>query len=220
MSNNCPFFETGENLNVQAKVKAFLNEQADFLSSASASSTRATGDAIQELLADQFNEMLGHWSTEYSSDFAARAMADLAFQEKNGFYVVVDVKTHRVSKDFSMPNLISVERLARFYENDQNVFAILLISYGIDGTKVTVNEVRFVPIEHLHWDCLTVGALGWGQIQIAKASFVKVDSSITRKAWMLELCDYLLDFYPKEQQKIAKRIARFEHVKEFWSKHA
>ena len=215
----CPLFQSGANTEIEIKVKEFLNSQADYLSETSASSTRATGDAVQELLSENFNSILGSWASTYSSEFAARAMADLAFQDKDGNYIVVDVKTHRMSKDFSMPNLISVERLYKFYEDDKNVFAVLMVSYQIEGTRINVDNVHFVPIENLSWDCLTLGALGWGQIQIAKASYVKVERSLTRKRWMLELCDNLLEFYPKEQRKIEKRISRFEQVRDFWTNH-
>jgi len=56
-------------------------------------------------------------------------MADLAFTDKDGFYYVVDVKTHRLDTKFNMPNLTSVERLARFYEEDVNYFSLLKIDY-------------------------------------------------------------------------------------------
>ena len=35
-------------------------------------------------------------------------MADLAFDDKEGFHCVVDIKTHRISTDFNMPALISI----------------------------------------------------------------------------------------------------------------
>ena len=33
---------------------------------------------------------------------------------------------------------------------------------------------------------------------------------------MLQLCDTLFDFYPKEILKIQARIDRFDEVKEYW----
>jgi hypothetical protein len=66
----------------------------------------------------------------------------------------VDVKTHREDTKFNMPNLTSVERLARFYEDDSNYFVLLLIRYGIEHTTIQVKHVDFVPIEFLDWDCL------------------------------------------------------------------
>lgn len=117
-----------------------------------------------------------------------------------------------------MPNLTSVERLTRFYEDDNNYFVVLTVAYNIIGTKVKVETVHFVPIEFLSWECLTIGALGWGQIQIANSNNIIVTPKNTRKKWMLEFCDIMLEFYPKEITKIDKRIKHFEKVKKAWEK--
>ena len=60
--------------------------------------------------------------------------------------------------------------LARFYEDDGNYFVVLMVTYEIDGLQVAVEQATFVPIEFLDWRCLTIGALGWGQIQIANSN--------------------------------------------------
>src|SRR5213592_1319802 len=147
-------------------------------------------------------------------------MEDLAFNDQDDNYYGVDVKTHRTGTKFNMPNLTSVERLARFYESDSNCFVVLFVSYTIQGTKAVISEIRFIPIEFLGWDCLTIGALGWGQIQIANSNYITLKPQFSRKAWMLEMCDVLLQFYPKEIAKIGKRITRFELVKDLWTKKA
>ncbi len=159
--------------------------------------------------------ILGELVGEYSASFARRAMADLAFKDAVNNYCVVDVKTHREGTAFNMPNLTSVDRLARFYEDDANFFVMLMVKYAVVGTKVTAQQVHFVPIEHLKWDCLTLGALGTGQIQIADSKRIEIDPSQNRRAWMLEFCDTVLAFYPREIVKITKRIGKFEKVKEF-----
>ena len=82
--------------------------------------------------------------------------------------------------------------------------------------KVLFTDVRFLPIEFLNWNCLTIGALGWGQIQIANANRLEVQYGYSRKKWMLELCDMLMEFYPKEIGKITERITHFEQVRQFW----
>jgi len=145
-------------------------------------------------------------------------MADVAFNDVDGLYYIVDVKTHREDTKFNMPNLTSVERLSRFYEDDSNYFTVLMISYSVVGNTARVSEVKFIPIEFLGWDCLTIGALGWGQIQIANSNFVTVRPGYSRKQWMLDFCDVMLEFYPKEISKIGDRISRFEQVREFWMK--
>lgn len=143
-------------------------------------------------------------------------MADLAFRDQDGFYYVVDVKTHRLETQFNMPNLTSVERLARFYEDDSNYFVVLMIKYSVEGTRVITREAHFIPIEFLAWDCLTIGALGWGQVQIANANVIKVNEAYARREWMIQLCDTMLDFYPREIEKIGERIEYFKRVKERW----
>jgi hypothetical protein len=205
---------------VQESIKDFLNSQQDYLSAFTANSTRAVGDAIQEILSSNLQKILGEdVCKNYSASFARRAMADLAFEDNKGFYYVIDVKTHRLSTKFNMPNLTSVERLARFYESDQNVFALLMVDYDVEGTRVQVERVTFVPIEFLGWDCLTIGALGWGQIQIANSNVITVNLNYSRKKWMLELCDALAEFYPREIAKIEARIVHFAKIRDFWLNH-
>lgn len=212
------FFYNGHYKELAGKLKDYINSIPEFLSAQTARSTRAAGDAIEGIIAEKFDSLLGDWCKEYSSSFARRAMADIAFKDKEDFYCIVDVKTHREDTKFNMPNLTSVERLSRFYEDDKNVFALIMVKYTLDGNRVLVTEVSFVPIEFLDWDCLTVGALGWGQIQIANSNRIIVKDGFSRKQWMLTLCDTMLEFYPKEILKIHERVGRFEDVKSYWEK--
>ena len=210
------FYYGVDYLRVAEKIKDYINTSSDFLSPQTARSPRAVGDALESLISERFDSFLGDWCVEYSNDFARRAMADLAFTDREGFYSVIDVKTHRADTKFNMPNLTSVERLARFYESDVNMFSLILVKYDIEGTKVIANEVIFTPIEFLDWECLTVGALGWGQIQISNSNVIKLVEGNSRKKWMLQLCDVILEFYPKEILKIQDRIGRFDEVKTYW----
>lgn len=212
------FFYNGHYKELTDKLKDYINSIPEFLSVQTARSTRAAGDAIEGIIAEKFDSLLGDWCKEYSSSFARRAMADIAFKDKEDFYCVVDVKSHRENTKFNMPNLTSVQRLSRFYEDDKNVFSLIMVKYTLDGNRVLVTEVIFVPIEFLDWDCLTVGALGWGQIQIANSNRIIVKDGFSRKQWMLTLCDTMLEFYPKEILKIHERVGRFEDVKSYWEK--
>lgn len=198
------------------KVTDAINGEPDFLSALTADSPRAVGDAIQSLIEQKFEKAIGDWCVEYSASFARRAMADLAFTDKEGFHCVVDVKTHRVNASFSMPALVSVQRLARFYEDDKNIFAIMMVKYETIGTQVRVQETIFCPIEFFHWECLTIGALGWGQIQIANSNAITLEHGQSRKTWMLAFCAAMQVFYPREIAKIEGRIARFDEVKSHW----
>ena len=211
-------FSSDEHLRIAEKTRLLLNDRGDSFAENTIKSTRAVGDTLQDILAEHFGTLLGNHCVDYSANFARRAMADLAFRDKDDNYYVVDVKTHRDDTKFNMPNLTSVERLARFYEDDTNYFVLLLIRYCVEHTTIQVKHVDFVPIEFLDWDCLTIGALGWGQIQIANSNRITLNPHNSRKQWMIELCNTLLEFYPKEIGKIQERIAYFEKVKSLWEK--
>jgi hypothetical protein len=209
-------FYTDAYKNIEKKTQSLLNSHDDFLSPTTASSPRAVGDAIEEILRGSFASVLGDLCDEYSAQFARRAMADMAFKDADGHYYVVDVKTHRTDTAFSMPNLTSVERLARFYADDTNYFVVMMVNYHIEATRPHVTQVMFVPIEFLDWECLTIGALGWGQIQIANANCITISPQYPRKKWMLQLCDALLEFYPREIAKIDERTRHFNAVRDYW----
>lgn len=208
-------FYTNSYKTIEKSIIKTLNSHKDFLTGNTAGSPRAVGDAVEDILCEEFETILGSWCAEYFQDFARRAMADFAFKDKDGFYNVVDVSTYRTDSHFNMPNITSVERLAKFYESDSNYFVVLNVAYHMSGTKIVVTDSHFIPIEFLMWDCLTVGALGWGQIQIANSNYINI-KQYSRKKWMLEFCDKMLEFYPKEIEKIHSRIERFNKVREFW----
>ncbi len=212
------FFYDKHCIYVANKIKDAINAEPDFLSPLTASSPRAVGDAIESLVTKEFENAADKWCEEYSSSFARRAMADLAFKDKEGFYCIVDVKTHRQDTVFNMPALVSVERLSRFYEDDTNIFSIMKIKYSVSENTLQVSDIIFCPIEFLSWNCLTVGALGWGQIQIANSNNIIINHGASRKQWMLSLCDTMLEFYPKEILKIEGRFEHFGKIKSYWQK--
>ena len=210
------FFYGNANKEVAKKITRLINDTKDFLSDLTVNSPRAVGDSIQQLVANIFEDVVGDWSTEYSSEFARRAMQDIAFIDREEYYCVVDIKTHRADTHFNMPGLISVRRLADFYTSDKNIFSIMMIKYVIDEYHIKVQEVLFYPIEFFDWECLTIGNLGWGQIQIANSNFIKINDKYSRKKWMLHLCNNLLAYYPREINKIGDRMKKFEEIKEYW----
>lgn len=211
------FYYQGHHKQVATAIKEYINSLDGFLTPETAASTRAVGDALQFLLADKFESFLGDWCRRYSNEFSRRDMGDMAFTDVEGIHSLIDVKTHREDTDLNMPNLTSVERLARFYsESDANIFSLIMIKYSISGTDLEVSDVLFTPIEFLDWECLTVGALGWGQIQIKNSNKIRTIERNSRKDWMLQLCHVMMNFYPREIDKITTRIQRFKDETEYW----
>jgi hypothetical protein len=209
-------FFANEYQQIERDVKALLNDEPDFLTQRTSGSTRAVSDAAQEILGDKLHLVVQQHIREYSADFARRSMADIAFTDHDGFHYLIDVKTHRSDTAFNMPNLTSAKCLSRLYESPKDYFVLLLVEYTLNETALLVSKVHFIPIEFLSWDCLTIGALGWGQIQIANANRLTIQEQYPRKQWMLELCDRLFEFYPRKISKITERITHFEKIRDFW----
>lgn len=182
-------------------------------------STRAVGDAVQTFLSRDRGLRTcfpAGFIDKFESEFERRSMEDMAFSSGN-HYFAVDCKTHNRNTVFNMPNLISVRRLANFYMNDTNVFCLLIVEYTVDGTKIEYNNCYFKPIESFSWDCLTLGALGWGQIQIANSNKLYFNDDVDRKSWMLELCNRIDEFYVEEIGKIGERREWFDNIRQYWS---
>lgn len=205
---------------IEASVLNILNTSAkNIVSEISMRSPRAVGDAIQEFLGAQDglkHSIPSSLIQSFESDFARRSMEDMAFLDNDNCYFAIDTKTHNLGTLFNMPNLISVKRLANFYKNDTNFFCILIVEYKVVNNYIEYTACHFRPIESFSWDCLTLGALGWGQIQIADANKLIFTEPINRKAWMLKLCEYLEQFYDLEIDKINDRKLWFSDIRTFW----
>lgn len=210
-------FEQKLNNAFERRTLTRLNQLAQTIPVSILNSPRSIGDMIQDLIGANFFDLMGKEVCKtYSSESARRSMADIAFEDFSDNFYSVDIKTHNLGTKFNMPNLTSVERLSRLYESDKDYFCVLLIAYAVQDSSIVFESCKFVPIEHIQWDCLTIGALGWGQIQIANSNRFLIDSSQTRKTWMIELCDTLLAFYPREIAKISERIEHFRAIRESW----
>ncbi len=206
---------------VEDKILVLLNDNASALvSQTSLSSPRAIGDAVQMFLSEYLEDCFPKGVIKnMENDFERRSMEDMAFYDYSNCYFAIDAKTHNCQTVFNMPNLISVQRLAKFYRNDTNYFCILLVEYEIQNNAIWYKKCHFKPIEQFSWECLSLGALGWGQIQIANANRLKFQKTINRKAWMLQFFDLLSEFYDAEIGKIGQRKLFFDQEKEYWLHH-
>ena len=206
---------------IEKNIVNLLNFKAqEIVSPTSLKSPRAVGDAVQEFLSENLNLCIPAGIVrDYEIGFQRRSMEDMAFYDKNDYYYAIDSKTHNKNTVFNMPNLISVKRLSNFYMNDKNFFNILIVEYEIGKNKIYYSNCHFNPIEQYSWDCLTLGALGWGQIQIANSNHLLFNESISRKEWMIKMCELMEIFYQEELGKIGERITWFHSVKNFWEQH-
>ena len=174
---------------------------------------RETTYKITQSLNSAISSILGKTPTFSTS---AKAMENFSFSDDEKLKYLVNIVTHRVETKFNMPNLTSVDRLINLYKSDKRYFIILLISYEVTKNTNFIKEVHFKPIEFFSWDCLRLGALGTGQIQIKKAKEVVIEQNLSRKEWILEFCDKMNDFYINEAKKTVTRLDRANKLKKEW----
>jgi hypothetical protein len=209
-------FEYRSQKAIEQAVARVIGTEAAFLSEVTARSPRGVGDAVQDIVARRWQEICPD-AADTEPNLGRRAMGDVTFEDVDGYRHTVDVKTHRVGTAFSMPNLTSVERLNRLYNDRLNYFDVLLVRYRVSAAAIAIEEVHFSPIEWVPWEFLTIGNLGKGQIQIKNSNRYQLDSSQSRKTWMTELMRRLTDdYYPREMAKIERLRAQFLAARGFW----
>lgn len=163
---------------------------------------------IADLIEDQAKEMIlsldeqGFITEEATS---VRAIEDVQIKDKNQLYKV-DVKSHFLDADFSMPNLVSVDRIRRFYEDENNHILYVFIDYSTDNETTTIENVIVCFIEELDWDILAIQNLGKGQLQIKNMKNGLSFTDIGREAWIETLKVKVKLFYENQLEKISKYI--------------
>ena len=131
-----------------------------------------------------------------------RSIEDVGLVTKDYDDVKIDIKTHDTESELSMPNLISISRLKKFYENDRNLLLYVFVKYINHGNNVQVLQVKVKPIEQINWECLTIGNLGKGQLQITDMNKISFQNFMTRKDWMERLSYDVIIYYQKLIDKI------------------
>jgi len=173
-------------------------------------STRALGDAIERILVDNFEQISAGLVDSVKSDYGRRAMQDVSFAVDQDNYAV-DIKTHRTATEFNMPNITSVKRLLDFYRSEMNHFVVVMVKHNLENGEIAIEDMRVTPIEWLTWECLRIANLGWGQIQIRKASLIEVNREQTRATWLRRFVEELRSYYDKEERKIPQRLSYVEN---------
>lgn len=189
------------------KVKSFIKSHELDIAPNFAVKPRAVGEAYEELMQDNFEQLLGTDGQKYEKATRAKATADFSFYGNDGKYYAVDVKTHCIGK-WGMPNLISYKKLQKFYNDSNNTFLILLIEYTVEDGKVIPSKPKLVPIEWISWDCLAVqGTLG--QIQIKNAEIV-YPYGLSRNEWIEDFNSNVHGSICRKIRLLEKELKLFE----------
>ena len=156
---------------------------------------RSIADMIENDIVDQIVEKGG------IRPKSVRTIEDVSLND-----VLIDVKTRDLSREFSMPNLISVDRLKK---NKDKEIAYLFVDYiinPVDRMSAQPVNMEYRLIESISWDHLKIQNLGLGQLQLSNYKDGISKFKGTRDEWFDELENQMSAFYTKQ-------IAKFEKLR-------
>ena len=164
---------------------------------------RSVGDKIENICKSIVKEQ---YPNKYKKAKSKRSIEDFSLIG-NDFIQYFDVKTHFIQeRGFSMPNLISIDRLRKTLSDVNKSLSYIFISYHrVDG-EIKVSNIHIKYVWELDWSILRIGALGKGQLQIRNANNDFVFTDIGRDRWFDVLKKEAPKFYINEIQKIENYI--------------
>ena len=165
---------------------------------------RGVADVIEKYICEQIIK-IDDQNLIIEESKTKKSLEDVQIKNNQELYKI-DIKTHDINSDFSMPNLISVDRLKKFYENDNNYIIYIFISYNTINNNTQIKNIQIRFIEELSWDILGIQNLGKGQLQIKNMNNQLIFVEINRINWINTLKQNMIKFYKKQIEKTQKLI--------------
>lgn len=165
---------------------------------------RGVADVIEKYICEQITK-IDNKELIIERSKTKRSLEDVQIKNNQELYKI-DIKTHDLNSDFSMPNLISVDRLKKFYENDNNHLMYIIISYTTNNNITQIKNIEIRYIEELSWEILGIQNLGKGQLQIKNMNNELIFVEPNREEWINTLKQNMIKFYKKQISKTQKLI--------------
>ena len=165
---------------------------------------RGVADVIEKYICEQIIK-IDNKELIIEQSKTKKSLEDVQIKNNQELYKI-DIKTHDLNSDFSMPNLISVDRLKKFYENNNNHLMYIIISYTTNNNITQIKNIEIRYIEELSWEILGIQNLGKGQLQIKNMNNELIFVEPNREEWINTLKQNMIKFYKKQIIKTQKLI--------------
>lgn len=185
-------------------IKNKIQEQLTDFTIQDGSGQRTIGDLLEfkviELLKSLKDDNLINESIEARSK---KSVEDITLIE-NDIHHYVDIKTHNLDLDFSMPNLTSIEKLREILLDDKKTLIYVFISYKIQENLVIINNIEVKYIWNLDFSILRIGSLGRGQLQIKNMNNELIFNDDDKLTWFEKLKKVVNLYHDSRIKKIEK----------------
>jgi len=170
---------------------------------------RGIADYIEAVVIEKAQQLYGKCCVLKSSK---KGMEDLSIISSTGVSLI-DVKSHNIDSDFSMPNLTAIEKLVKLYKCQYNTeFYYLFIEYNVVDDIVTILDINLCQPHNISWECLSIANLGLGQLQIKDMSKLQLDFSLDKNTWFSVFISKVVAFKYKTAEKLLASIDRWESL--------
>lgn len=185
-------------------IKNKILEQLTDFTIQDGSGQRTIGDLLEfkviELLKSLKDDNLINESIEARSK---KSVEDITLIQ-NDIHHYVDIKTHNLDLDFSMPNLTSIEKLREILLDDKKTLIYVFISYKIQENLVIINTIEVKYIWNLDFSILRIGSLGRGQLQIKNMNNELIFNDDNKLTWFEKLKKVVNLYHDSRIKKIEK----------------
>ena len=185
-------------------IKNKIQEQLTDFTIQDGSGQRTIGDLLEfkviELLKSLKDDNLINESIEARSK---KSVEDITLI-KNDIHHYVDIKTHNLDLDFSMPNLTSIEKLREILLDDKKTLIYVFISYKIQENLVIINNIEVKYIWNLDFSILRIGSLGRGELQLKNMNNELIFNEDNKLTWFEKLKKVVNLYHDSRIKKIEK----------------
>ena len=168
---------------------------------------RGYADMIEKLVAEQAKT---NNPLQFRKARSKRSIEDFSYHLDNQS-IWFDVKSFDVNSDFSMPNLVSIDRLRKVMSDDTQDLIYILVDYRLDhdNKKVTVDKIQFRPVYTIDPSVLAIQNLGKGVLQVKNMHNSLDRYTGSKEEWMKQISSMAYNFYEKQ-------IAKFKKLQSTW----
>ena len=170
---------------------------------------RGIADKIEELVCNKI-KTINRNGLLVEDASSKRSLEDIQITDENDNLYKLDIKTHDINADFSMPNMVSVARLLNFYQTETNNLAYIFVDYKEENNITEITDITIKLVEELSWDMLAIQNLGKGQLQIKDMNSELIFIEPNREVWVQQLKVNMIEHYNKTIRKFQGYIDSIE----------
>ena len=164
---------------------------------------RGISDYIENLCCERIVQ-LSSSGMSVSETSSVKSIEDVEIRLGDNHFMV-DIKCRDVNKDFSKPNLLSIDKARKYLKNTLNHIIYIFLDYNVVDDTVTIVNISVKPIESLDWSYLSVQNLGKGQLQIKSTTTgIFFNDTVTRKEWFDRLVREGKEYYDRLILKVSE----------------